>query len=99
MKSCTNCTPEEKCLFHAAPREEAKVQKTKLTPEEIEKRARMLSVMLSRLLGHEGCGRWVGVPSPFTELGCQFCERPWREHAPDCFYTEVSAILESNRVD
>lgn len=45
---------------------------------------------LKCLLEHECVGRWTQAPFPHSKrLGCQFCEREWVDHAPDCLYLRL----------
>jgi len=45
---------------------------------------------LKRLMAHECVGRWTQAPFPHSQrLGCQFCEREWISHAPDCLYLRL----------
>lgn len=50
---------------------------------------------LRRLIDHEATGRWTQAPFPHSKrLGCQFCEREWVAHAPDCLYVRVKRFLD-----
>lgn len=49
---------------------------------------------LRRLLEHEAVGRWTQAPFPHSRrLGCQFCEREWVTHAPDCLYLRLQKFV------
>jgi len=49
---------------------------------------------LKRLLAHESVGRWTQAPFPHSRrLGCQFCEREWIDHAPDCLFPRLEKFL------
>lgn len=49
---------------------------------------------LKRLLAHESVGRWTQAPFPHSKrLGCQFCEREWVDHAPDCLYIRLEKFV------
>ena len=51
---------------------------------------------LRRLLAHESVGRWTQAPFPHSRrLGCQFCEREWVAHAPDCLYLRLEKFVSS----
>jgi hypothetical protein len=49
---------------------------------------------LKRLIEHEAVGKWTQAPFPHSRrLGCQFCEREWVAHAPDCLIHRLRAFL------
>jgi len=51
---------------------------------------------LKRLMLHEAVGRWTQAPFPHSKrLGCQFCEREWVDHAPDCLYLRLEKFIRS----
>ena len=49
---------------------------------------------LKRLLVHEATGRWTQAPFPHSKrLGCQYCEKEWVAHAPDCLYVRLEKFV------
>ncbi len=49
---------------------------------------------LRKLLGHESIGRWTQAPFPQSKrLGCQYCEREWADHSPDCIFPRLEKFL------
>jgi hypothetical protein len=84
----TTSTPTDVSLFDLL---EAPVDSSKVDYRGLSFR---LFKALKRLLHHEATGRWTQGGFPHSKrLGCQYCEKEWVSHAPDCLLIRLDQFL------